>query len=544
MGAAIVCPIESWNANPKVKFFYALGKNPITRPVNTPAGDKAMPRLSEHRKGAAMDELRVVRREEHSLILANELGKEYRIAIDESVLQEVRQALPRQTGQVKARPREIQSLLREGKSRAQVAVATGVSESDVERFEGPVRAEQKYMLDLAHAVVVRTDPAAGADTPSANGDEQRFGEVIAERLIGLGNTVSIWRSWRDEEAGWMIGLEFDSRDAEHDAIWSFDHKKRVLSPLTADATNLSKIGDIGDRLIPKLRAVDPAVAEAPAPERIQAPFDPDALLAPTAEVEPLPASAQAPQATVSEATPLSADAEYVRRREIDHLAVSTPSDNGGELSQTADLLDALRRRRGERAAEAQHGQEQVDQGPVVSAQRSERDSPADRPVDTDTTAPGDAAAQALGLAEQPEQRSKPSSAPSIWGGRGISASREADAPAARTPAPQAPAAPAAATEDERTGAPVRQLRPTGGSAFGAFGQVDQGSSERPAYSTSSESAPASREAPQPTAAAAEDDAENKSDAPARDSRAARRGRSSIPSWDDILFGTRSEDDPA
>src|SRR5690606_18533601 len=107
-------------------------------------------------------------------------------------------------------------------------------------------------LELAHAVTVRTDPdrSAGDD-----GEDQRFGEVIAERLIGLGSAEHSWRSWRDEATGWLVGLEFITRDAVHDAVWAFDHRKRVLSPLSPDATYLSKSGDVGDQLIPKLRAV-------------------------------------------------------------------------------------------------------------------------------------------------------------------------------------------------------------------------------------------------------------------------------------------------
>jgi hypothetical protein len=32
--------------------------------------------------------------------------------------------------------------------------------------------------------------------------------------------------------------------------------------------------------------------------------------------------------------------------------------------------------------------------------------------------------------------------------------------------------------------------------------------------------------------------------PAENERGGRKGRASIPSWDDILFGTRSDEDPA
>ncbi|MFT4233185.1 MAG: septation protein SepH, partial [Leucobacter sp.] len=199
-----------------------------------------------------MDELRFVRREDRSLIVADDAGEEFRLLVDDAMLSELRHLGRKERGEdtSKVRPREIQALIRAGRSRAQVAKETGLDEADIERYEEPVLAERRYILERAHAVPVRTDATDDAD--------QRFGEVIAERLIALGADTSEWESWRDEEAGWMISLEFISHDVAHRAVWSFEHRKAVLSPVNPDAVNLSKQGTVGDRLIPKLRAVDDA----------------------------------------------------------------------------------------------------------------------------------------------------------------------------------------------------------------------------------------------------------------------------------------------
>ncbi|KIP52957.1 septation protein SepH [Leucobacter komagatae] len=498
-----------------------------------------------------MDELRVLRREEGSLILANELGEEYRLAIDEEVAQEVRLATRRAAATARVRPREIQALLRAGKTRSEVAAETGLDEADVERFEEPVRAEQRYMLDLAHAVTVRTDPAASADTPSANDGEQRFGQVISERLIGLGNTINLWRSWRDEDAGWLIGLEFDSRDGDHDAVWSFDHKKRVLSPLTPDATNLSKIGDLGDRLIPKLRAVDNEQNERREPET----FDPDALLAPTAEVQPItPDTDQA--AAASEDAPLSPDAEYERRREIDTLAINTPDDRDGDLSQTADLLDALRRRRGERSLEAElpiedlpradRAEELADGGNDANDQGA-TDAGADEAPTNGSPAGGEPQAGAEsgisglvdpGPSTRPVRRS--GAAANIWGTSGVSGTP--DTPAVPRKAPGS--TPNAPRSDERSGGQGQQNEPSRLRAV--LGDISGPPGVRASRSDSSPATPA-----QTSSSRASEPASDSADAQAKPSgkrseakRDSKRGRSSIPSWDDILFGTRSDDDPA
>ncbi|MGO3146953.1 MAG: septation protein SepH [Leucobacter sp.] len=415
-----------------------------------------------------MDELRVLRREENALILANELGEEFRFIVDEAAASEVRQISKRSMGTLSIRPREIQARLRSGKSRAEVAAETGLDEADVERFEEPVRAEQRYMLDLAHAVPVRTERPNDASNPQ---DEQRFGEVIAERLIGLGTKESTWRSWRDENAGWLIGLVFNTSDGEHDAIWGFDHRKRVLNPVSPDATNLSKAGDVGDRLIPKLRAVDNEQRERFDSDA----FDPNALLNPGdgLELEPEIAEQQTNLANDAPEGPQSSsvtdtDEEYERRRDIDHLAVNTPASAADDMSETADLLDALRRRRGERAAEQ-------DRDDASSA------------------------------------RERTGAAANIWGASGVSAHTEDAQDATRTDS----------AESEDDGPRLRAVD----------GSTDNRASTETGNHQAGESQPG-------------DSASSPENGAQRGNKASKRGRSSIPSWDDILFGTRSDDDPA
>ena len=438
-----------------------------------------------------MDDLRVTRREDDALILTNDLGEEFRLIVDEVAQSEFRQLSRRTTSTVKVRPREIQALLRAGKSRAEVAEEAGVEESDVARFEEPVRAEQRYILEIAHAVSVRTDPDHISDEKDS---EQRFGEVIVERLASLGSSEHVWRSWKDEVTGWHVGLEFMTMDQIHDAVWGFDHRKHVLTPLSPDATHLSKSGAVGDQLIPKLRAVGGETSDRSDANRDQfsaEAFDGDSQDAGT-DSEPVrdnvdvsghPGASTGVSAgddkQTAEETHANADDEYERRREIDQLAINKPDESEGDLSQTADLLDALRRRRGERANQL------------------------DLPIDGDPAEPSFTDAV---LGEHSLNTARPSAATNIWGANGVSADDHDDAP-------------------QKTG--LRAVPATPGDA------------DEPAC--------------QPSNADSNDDAaEDKSHAQEkieaeqealRGTRASRRGRSSIPSWDDILFGTRSEDDP-
>ena len=452
-----------------------------------------------------MNELRFVRREERSLILANESDEEFRLVIDDLLIAELKHASRKErVGGGKVRPREIQSLVRAGKSRAEIATLTGLDEANIERYEEPVLAERRYILERAHAVEVRTEASDEA--------EQKFGGVIAERLLALDAEASEWAAWRDEEAGWLISLEFISRDVAHRAVWSFDHRKQTLAPTNPDAVSLSKQGDVGDRLIPKLRAVDngertsqfAAVAE-PAQEKPTSngrppgkPVTPQAAPEVVAPVVPsAPAAPQSAPGPDSVSPPLDVNAEYARRREIDQRAIKSEDSGPVDFSQTADLLDALRRRRGERQLAEAQDPDDTATTPVATQQPV-----AAPPVATPPAAVVEPEAPVRGL-------KKPRS---IWGGAGVAsgvtAASQRDAGSGQG---QAPSTPASASE-------VSQATPAS-------------------------VAPVAPIAPVPDAPAATPSAGGAADATA-DPRSSKKGRASIPSWDDILFGTRSDEDPA
>lgn len=400
-----------------------------------------------------MEELRLVRRDDLDLIVTAETGEEFRLVVDDTVLNELRQLIRQADraarGPVKVSPREVQKLVRAGKTRAEIAELTGAEEADIERYEEPVLAERRYMLELAHAVPVRTSPGEAED--------QQFGTVIAERLIALGAGDAEWSSWRDEEAGWMIGLLFASHDVHHRAVWSFEHRKRLLSPVTPDATTLSKQGEVGDRLIPKLRAVD-------ANESFDAgTFDAEGIE--SIDEAALRSGPVSPDHPSTGSIPIvDMDAEFARRQHIEERAIKTPETELPDLGQTADLLDALRKRRGERDAAAQGGQRGVSDE-TLPAQIASRESDRGETFSEPLKFPG----VAFGAATVPEA---------------VGSAENASAASAESTTP---------------------------AQMHAAGTGEQ----KPAESTTDKA-----------------------------SEKRGRGRASIPSWDDILFGTRSDEDPS
>jgi len=253
-----------------------------------------------------MQELRVIGVENGALLVSSDDGERFSIAIDEVLQSRLRQSTPEQTPGRKLSPREIQDQIRSGMSAQDVASVTGMPVEHIEKYERPILAEREHIVSSALAVPVHT----ALETGPVSG--MSFGTVIRSRLGAIEAINERWASWKDPSTGWVVKLSFTADQIDHDARWSFEPRRMALSPLNSEATTLSQQGEVPTQLVPRLRAVTPSAD----PESSR--FDSGAF-APVIEEAPANRfAAQRPQ-------PLQADS-----------------------NQTADLLDALRRRRGER----------------------------------------------------------------------------------------------------------------------------------------------------------------------------------------------------
>lgn len=254
-----------------------------------------------------MRELKVIDVDGLTLIVANGEGEEFRVPVDEASLLRLRGARSASDGP-RVSPKDIQAHIRAGLSTEEVAALTGASVELVQRFEGPVLAEREFIINSALAV--STHSSIETDTGSIT---SAFGDVIRARLASLGGSQERWASWKDADGSWVVKLEFTANGIDHDARWSFEPRKHVLTPLNTDASTLSQKGDISTGLIPKLRAVGTDTV------------DTGVLIA----------------------------AQVAERNESQALltAVLDEPTSEGETqphSPTADLLEALRKRRSER----------------------------------------------------------------------------------------------------------------------------------------------------------------------------------------------------
>jgi hypothetical protein len=275
-----------------------------------------------------MQDLRVIGVENGALLVASVDGNRYRIPIDEVLQSKLRQAAPDPGSGRKIAPREIQAQIRSGMSAQDVAAVTGVPLEYIQKFEGPVLAEREFVVETALGVPVHT---ANDPDPMALG--RTFGIVIRERLVGLGALNERWASWKDPESGWIVKLAFTAEQIDHDARWRFDPKKLTLAPLNNEAVTLSQQGESQGALIPRLRAVSGDDREADSTRFDSGAFDIDDQSLAQHENE-LPKN------------------RFGSNAPVEHEPVH-------DHNQTADLLEALRRRRGEREAASMPDDEQA-----------------------------------------------------------------------------------------------------------------------------------------------------------------------------------------
>lgn len=268
-----------------------------------------------------MQNLTIVGTEDGALVLVAESGERFTLPVNEVLRREIQRAHATESPRgATVNPREIQKHIRAGLTEAEAAELLNVPIEDVSRFAGPVIAEREHVINQALAAPVILGSANEPATAPT------FGGAIRKRLAELEASEEHWASWKTEK-GWTIKLEFVANEISHDARWSFEPRNGMLAPINHDATQLSQQGDTSEGLIPRLRAVD---TEAPSPYKDESRFDSGAF-------NPRPELA------------FEDEQDSIRSlAAVQQAAMSRAPEDDEPTGSTADLLEALRRRRGQR----------------------------------------------------------------------------------------------------------------------------------------------------------------------------------------------------
>ena len=166
------------------------------------------------------------------LLLGDSDGQRYTLRIDKALRAAVRTDRPalnmiRAEDSAPVRPREIQALLRSGRSAEDIAEESEIPLEHVRRYEGPVLAEREWTAQRARTFpVTRGGPA--------------LDEVVSERLLAREATGDVaWDAWRRPDGTWTLELSFSAGGRTRQAHWAADVETRSVSPLDDEARWIS-----------------------------------------------------------------------------------------------------------------------------------------------------------------------------------------------------------------------------------------------------------------------------------------------------------------
>ena len=172
------------------------------------------------------------------LVLSTEDGTRYAVPVDDRLRAALR---PRPTTATSDRSstgvtlRVVQSMIRAGQSAEEVASSTGWEVERVRRYEGPVLAEREHVIGLAQRAAVRAQ--GRTDGSHALGD--RVQERLGRRDVDLGEVA--WTAARSTTHGpWTVQVIFSAGGRERRGAWHYDVQTRGLEALDDEARWLSE----------------------------------------------------------------------------------------------------------------------------------------------------------------------------------------------------------------------------------------------------------------------------------------------------------------
>jgi len=422
-------------------------------------------------------------------------------------------------------PRDIQARIRSGATAADVAALSGIPLAKVQRYEGPVLAEREYVAQQAREIEVAS-PSAGHDSyRSFFGDQPAtLDDMVVHRLRAHGIEPSSveWDSWRRPDGSWNVVARFDAQPGAHAAIgeeppamWTFSPARKSLQNANRWAQQLSELEPM-DGPVPVRRLS--AVSDRP--------FD------------------------------FETDAEAAARSATAQLSVVP--HNGGQQEKDADgLLDMLRSRRGQRLGLDEDADDALallltNGVPAAHPRPSEVPSlDEDEDEDEDETGADAEEAESAGEDAPAEEETKPAAKAephSIPNPDALSRRRDAR-PSMLSRLSLAPRHhdtdedslklhDGVSTETREITIAASQLRPvrTGPTSSPGLDELLGGGPSRRAQTDS----PVSRSDASRTEASRAEASRSERESETPERQPSKPKRSSVPSWDEIVFGTRSD----
>ncbi|GMA39765.1 hypothetical protein GCM10025883_18100 [Mobilicoccus caccae] len=130
-------------------------------------------------------------------------------------------------------PVEVQALIRSGADAEEAAERAGWTVEKVRRYEGPILAEREHVARLASNTRLRP---RGATTGSPT-LLSRVTRRLADRDVSIDDVD--WDSWRNDDGQWVVEVHFEEQGHHRRASWSFAKSSMTLRGLDQEAARLS-----------------------------------------------------------------------------------------------------------------------------------------------------------------------------------------------------------------------------------------------------------------------------------------------------------------
>ncbi|WP_116113359.1 septation protein SepH [Austwickia chelonae] len=425
------------------------------------------------------------------LLLVDDSGAEFRLRLDDAVRQAARrepriESLPPREAPPLG-PREVQAMIRAGATAEEAAVRAGWTVEKVHRYDGPILAEREHIATTAGRARLR----------GRYGDHgATLAERVDERLSARGVPAEsvTWDSWRTEDGQWTVVVAFLAGGRARQASWAFSRQTVTVQALDDEALWLS--GDDGIDRVPTTQPLP----VAPSQVRSRPPED--------------------------EGQPLSDE---------DHEVDPPESEEHFDLADSVRNQSAARHRRGGFTRRTHR----VEVAPASTDASPTSVPPVEDPAGPEGSAltPIDYDPDVMGLPPGAHSDPDPDGADGLPEPVAAEAAKQATKPVRRHTKVAAPRTRRGSTT--RSPVAVQDLGgvSAGAEAAGAL-SAPSGRASRRRRTAHEESAPVAVE---PESSAAEDRAEPETRASRRASRTRAKGRASVPSWDDVMFGSKSKD---
>ncbi|NKZ00149.1 septation protein SepH [Nocardiopsis alborubida] len=430
------------------------------------------------------------------------------------------------------RPKEIQARIRSGETAEAISEISGIPIERVRWFEGPVLQEREYIAQQAQRASVRAHGDA-APGPSL---EELVTKRIGAHQLETGDAA--WDSWKREDRSWQLKLVFLHGGEERVAHWLYEPRHNSVAPADEEAARFS----------------------SPDPEPVSSPGATVTPFAPrrTETTADLPRSGSQPFSERERPAPLRPSSAAHRN---EPLRSAPPARPAAAEHHPAERRPDERERAPERPAErertAGHRSPEWDRSPEPQAERYERprqERPAPR------TEPERWPGSERGA--EPERRTEPErwheserrSEPEQWAEseRWPETAARDEPPVRERRRPERREEPAAYDEpaaEERRRAerrtdwlearPARPVEPEAAPpAAESPAQQRPAPRRRRATIDLNDNGVPRRAAEQPPAAALPAAANS---GPSAAKRKGRGRRASVPSWDEIMFGSKKDD---